>query len=121
VCITEENLVIATGPVLPSAESMTHGVVYNQNSAIKWVIHTHSPDIWHKRVALKLPSTAPDVPYGSVEMTREVARLFRDTDVAQHGIFAMDGHEDGIVSFAGNAETAAAIMINTLAYALELN
>jgi hypothetical protein len=37
------------------------------------------------------------------------------------GIFAMDGHEDGIVSFAGNAETAAAIMINTLAYALELN
>jgi hypothetical protein len=118
-CHTEENLVVATGPISPSAESMTHGVVYAQDRAIKWVIHSHSPAIWHNRTALELPSTAPDIPYGSVEMTREVARLFNQTDVAQRGIFAMDGHEDGIVSFAESAEKAAAIMINTLARALQ--
>jgi ribulose-5-phosphate 4-epimerase/fuculose-1-phosphate aldolase len=118
-CHPEQNLVIATGPISPSAETMTHDAVYALDCAIRWVIHVHSPEIWHQRRALKLPATGPEVPYGSVEMTREVRRLFEETDVRQRGVFAMEGHEDGIISFGQTADQAALVMISTLARALQ--
>ena len=118
-CYPEQNLVVATGPISPSAETMTHAAVYAVDSAIRWVIHVHSPEIWHRRQALKLPATGPDIPYGSVEMTREVSHLFAETDVYQRGIFAMDGHEDGIVSFGQTADEAASVVISILARALQ--
>jgi ribulose-5-phosphate 4-epimerase/fuculose-1-phosphate aldolase len=118
-CHPEQNLVVATGPISPSAETMTHAAVYAVDSAIRWVIHVHSPEIWRQRQALKLPATGPDIPYGSVEMTQAVRRLFAETDVHQRGIFAMDGHEDGIVSFGQTADEAAAVVISILAKALQ--
>ena len=118
-CHLEQNLVVATGPISPSAETMTHSAVYAVDSKIRWVIHVHSPEIWRQRQTLKLPATAPEVPYGSIEMAREVRRLFGKTDVHQQGIFAMDGHEDGIVSFGQTADEAASTVISTLARALQ--
>ena len=118
-CYPEQNLVVATGPISPSAETMTHAAVYTVDSAIRWVIHVHSPEIWHQRRALKLPATGSDISYGSVEMTREVRRLFAETDVRRRGIFAMDGHEDGIVSFGQTADEAASVVISILARALQ--
>jgi ribulose-5-phosphate 4-epimerase/fuculose-1-phosphate aldolase len=118
-CYPEQNLVVATGPISPSAETMTHDAVYALDSAINWVIHVHSAEIWKQRQVLKLPATRQEVPYGSVEMTQEVRRLFEETEAHQQGIFAMDGHEDGIVSFGQTADEAASIMISTLARALQ--
>ena len=82
---------------------MTHGTVYALDAGVQWVIHAHSPHIWRHAEALGLPLTAADVPYGSPELAAEVERLFRDTEVAALGIFAMAGHEDGIVAFGGGS------------------
>ena len=100
------NRVVAQGPVKPSSESLTHGVIYDMDARIQAVLHVHSPDIWQADGTLGLPVTRAAVPYGTPAMAAEVQRLFRETDVLRHQIFSMGGHEDGIVAF-GQTVTAA--------------
>ncbi len=106
-CFPAENRVVAEGPIQPSSESMTHGTIYAVDAAIRFVMHVHSPEIWRHADALGLPTTRADVPYGSPAMADEVRRLFAETDVAAQRIFAMAGHEDGVVSFGVTAREAA--------------
>jgi len=106
----KENRLASRGPIKPSSESLTHAVVYAQDPAINWVMHAHHKPIWQAAQHLGLPQTSPDVAYGTPEMAAETACLFRETDVRKIGIFAMAGHEDGIVSFGETAEQAAGVM-----------
>lgn len=110
----EKNLIVTEGPVLPSSESLTHGAIYNISPEIRYVFHTHSPDIWRKAKLLGIPVTAPDIPYGTVEMAQEVKKLFLCTDVPSTKIFAMGGHEDGIISFGKSASEAGEVMLHYL-------
>ena len=112
------NRVTAEGPVRPSSESMTHGVIYSLEQSVNCVLHVHSPAIWKAAAKLGLPLTRADVDYGTPEMAAEVGRLFTETDVRQQGIFAMAGHQDGIVSFASTAEAAGMRLVKTLAHSL---
>lgn len=118
-CDSSENRVVAEGPMRPSSESMTHGMVYALAPDVNWVFHAHDPMIWHRASALDIPTTGKDVPYGTPEMSVEVERLFRETAVSQKRIFAMAGHEDGIVLFGNTAEEAGAILLTYLAKAYE--
>jgi L-ribulose-5-phosphate 4-epimerase len=111
------NQVVAEGPVRPSSESMTHGVIYSLDEPVNCVLHVHSPAIWTAASKLGLPLTRADVAYGTPEMAAEVSRLFRETDVAEQCIFAMAGHQDGVVSFAATPEAAGVTLIKTLARA----
>jgi hypothetical protein len=95
----DANSVVSEGPVQASSESLTHGTLYDMDPALRFVFHVHSPEIWGRRQALSLPETRADVPYGTPDMAREVQRLFRETDVQARRIFAMAGHEDGVISF----------------------
>lgn len=117
----ERNLLISEGPRKPSSESLTHGTVYDQDPEIRWVIHGHSPEIWRHAAALNVPTTAPDVLYGSPEMAAEVWRIFAETDVRTRGIFVMGGHEDGVVAFGATGEEAAVVLIRTLLQATKLD
>jgi L-ribulose-5-phosphate 4-epimerase len=117
-CHPEQNLTVACGPVRPSSESMTHGAVYATDSRIRWVMHGHSPHIWHAASRLAIPTTSESVPYGTPEMSAEVARLFKETDVRTRRIFSMGGHEDGIVSFGRTAEEAGTVLLAALAASL---
>jgi hypothetical protein len=119
-CYPERNVVIAEGPRKPSSESLTHGAVYALDAEVRWVMHVHSPEMWRNAQALGLPITRIDVPYGSPEMAEEVARLFRETDVHSQRLFAMGGHEDGLVSFGRTAEEAGIVLLTTLAQAFQL-
>lgn len=119
-CYPSENRLVAEGPVKPSAESLTHGAVYAVDPALRWVIHVHSPQLWQRAKALKLPVTRPGVPYGSPEMAAEVAQLLHEPDVRQLGLFSMGGHEDGLVAFGQTAEEAGTILLKFLARAFEL-
>ncbi|MEM7336985.1 MAG: class II aldolase/adducin family protein [Chloroflexota bacterium] len=114
-CFPEENRVVAEGPMKPSSESMTHGMIYAQNREINWVMHAHEPIIWRHAEALGIPVTAPTVSYGSPEMSAEVVRLFAETAVYQRGIFTMAGHDDGVVTFGKTAEEAGQNLLNYLA------
>jgi len=118
-CVTaysaETNQVVAEGPVEPSSESMTHGVIYDLDNELYAVLHVHSPGIWQTAVAQGIPVTNPAVEYGTPEMSQEVVRLFAKSDVRRTGIFSMGGHEDGIVAFGHSVEQAGNRLLCALA------
>jgi len=109
------NCVVAEGLVRPSSESMTHGVIYQLDESANCVLHVHSSDIWNAVSILSLPATRANVAYGTPEMANEVGRLFDETDVCERGIFAMAGHQDGVVAFGTTPEAAGVTLIKTLA------
>lgn len=115
-----QNRVTATGPVQPSSESMTHGMVYALAPDALYVMHVHAPLLWQHAAALHLPTTAADVPYGTPAMAQEVERLFTETPVRGIHLFAMAGHEDGIVAFGETALIAATALFGALARAYSL-
>jgi len=112
---TETNRVIAEGPVKPSSESLTHGMIYNLDTDIHAILHVHSPSIWQQASALNIPVTDAAIAYGTPEMACAAERLFRDTNVLHQGIFSMGGHKDGIVAFGMTAGEAGNILLNALA------
>ncbi len=94
----ERNWLRSEGCVLPSAESLTHAAIYAAAPEVKVVLHGHDRIRW-RQLCADAPATGPDVPYGTPAMAREVERLFRETEVARRRVFAMAGHEDGLVVF----------------------
>jgi L-ribulose-5-phosphate 4-epimerase len=123
-CVVERydaarNRVESTGVARPSSEAMTHGAVYDLSPSIRWVLHAHSPVLWRRARALRLPTTDPAVPYGTVEMAREVSRLYRATHLEAVRILAMGGHEDGILAYGRTAEEAGTTLMAALARAHE--
>lgn len=117
-CYPERNRVEAEGPIEPSSESLTHGMFYRLEPTIAFVFHVHSPDICPMRAALDLPTTAPDVAYGTPAMAREMERLLRAGALAQRRILVMGGHEDGVIAFGRTAEEAGVVLMQVLARAL---
>lgn len=124
-CVVEKydarlNFIESFGFTDPSSESMTHGCLYDLDSRIRFVFHVHAPSIWQKAEALQLPATRTDVAYGTPEMARETVRLFQNSILPDSRLFVMGGHEDGVVAFGETADSAAAVLLNTLARAYEL-
>jgi len=111
------NRVVAEGVVRPSSESLTHGSLYRLDREIGAVIHAHSPDIWTQADTIGIPATRRNVRYGTPEMAEEVCRLFQSTSVGELKIFAMGGHEDGIVAFGSSMEQAGLTLVRYLAAA----
>jgi ribulose-5-phosphate 4-epimerase/fuculose-1-phosphate aldolase len=114
----KQNRLQSCGLCKPSSESLTHASVYAQDNVIQAVIHAHSPEIWKHTVALNLPHTTADIPYGTVEMATAVEQLFQSGSLAEISLFTMLGHEDGVVAFGRNMEEAAWKLINCLALAI---
>lgn len=119
-CYPEQNKLVGAGPVKPSAESLTHGTVYALDDTVRSVLHVHSPHIWRLADRLGLPQTSPDAPYGSPEMAAEVVRLFAETNVRERRIFAMAGHEDGLVAFGSSIADTSAVVVAMLARAFQM-
>ena len=111
------NEVWSEGVIYPSSESMTHGAVYDLSPAIRAVFHVHSPSIWTRRSVLRLLSTPDHIEYGTPAMAREVQALAQ-RGLLERGLFAMGGHEDGIVSFGKSPAEAGQRLIETLAQSL---
>ena len=119
-CNPYQNQVSSEGPIKPSSESLTHGILYDLDHRLRFVMHVHSPHIWRKADILQMLRTKEGVIFGTPEMAEEIRRLFEDTQVRSRHIFAMGGHEDGIVSFGRTSEEAGSVLINTLARAYQL-
>lgn len=104
------NRLSCRGPVRASSESMTHAALYELSAGIGAVVHVHSATLW-RRYGKRLPTTRPDVAYGTPAMADEFRRLYRDTAFAADGVAVMGGHEDGIVATgAGVAQAAQRIL-----------
>jgi len=112
------NWVESLGLVQPSSESMTHGVLYDADPAIRYVFHGHSPVVWEQAWALDILVTDPAVDYGTPAMCREVERLLRDSAVARRRVLVMGGHRDGVLAFGETAEEAGQTLINLFSRAV---
>ncbi|MEM7583047.1 MAG: class II aldolase/adducin family protein [Acidobacteriota bacterium] len=118
-CDPERNRVESYGPVLPSSESLTHGAIYALGSHIRFVFHAHTPTIWRRAQALRIPTTDPRVAYGTPQMAREVERLWQTTALSDVCMLSMGGHEDGVIAFGRTAEEAGQVTLRYLARAYE--
>lgn len=115
-CEPRRNRVEAVGATPPSSEALSHGVLYQADPRIHWVMHLHSPAIFAASQRLMLPVTDPAAPYGSPAMAAEIARL---APVAGWpGLLVMGGHEDGILAFGATAGDTGTLVVHTLAAAL---
>ncbi|HEX9626978.1 MAG TPA: class II aldolase/adducin family protein [Acidiferrobacterales bacterium] len=112
------NRVAAQGPIAPSSEALTHGMLYDLDAGIRCVMHVHAPEIWRRAAALGLPRTDPAAGYGTPAMAAEVARLHRESDLAARRLLVMGGHLDGVVSFGRDIDAAATVLLTGLARAL---
>lgn len=119
-CDAEHNRVYAEGPVAPSSESLTHDMLYRVDASIGFVFHVHSPEIWQARAALKLPTTAANVPYGTPAMAAEILRLKQAGAFTRQRVLAMAGHEDGVIAFGRTAEQTGVALVRTLARAMAI-
>lgn len=108
-CNLHKNLCVYKGPGLPSSESLSHFIIYNQCPDINAVIHIHDNSLW-KRLYGKVPTSSPDVAYGTVEMVEEIITLLKNSNLIQKKILVMGGHTDGIISFGNTIDEAAEIL-----------
>jgi hypothetical protein len=113
-----DNHVTSAGLVRPSSESMTHGAIYDLGPHIRAVLHAHAPTIWRRASPLAIPTTRPDVPYGTPEMAQEMTRLRRETPLLDRQILSMAGHEDGIIAFGRTIDEAGRVLTSYLARSL---
>jgi len=123
-CVVERydvraNRVVSSGLVHPSSEAMTHGAIYDLGPHIRAVLHAHAPTIWRRAARLAIPTTRPEVPYGTQEMALEVARLGRESALAERQILSMAGHEDGVIAFGRSLDEAGRVLMSSLARSLE--
>ena len=104
------------GPVGGTAQvcpALTHAAIYSLGDAIGAVVHVHSPELWRQHKG-RLPTTSPDVGYGTPDMAHEFDRLYRLGGLKEAGVAVMAGHEDGLVSFGTTLEEAATRMLDLL-------
>jgi hypothetical protein len=113
------NQVSASGLTPPSSEALTHAALYDLSPAVNVVLHVHSPLIWRHSNALGLAQTRVEIPYGTPAMALEVARLM--THQPLPSAFSMAGHEDGVVAYGANCQTAGDLLLQILAHAEALS
>ena len=113
------NAVVSHGPARPSSESMTHAMIYDGDPRARFVFHAHDPGIWGAALEgrLQLHVTDPKIAYGTPEMGRAILRALRDDRVRAEGVLVMGGHEDGVISFGRDAQSAAQALLRAQAAA----
>ncbi|MDO3379970.1 class II aldolase/adducin family protein [Geoalkalibacter halelectricus] len=116
-CDPQANLVDSLGPIKPSSESLTHGILYQLDPRVSCVLHVHSPHIWRAAQVLELPVTGADVPYGTPAMAAEVRRLCLEKSLLPQGVLVMGGHEDGVLAFGPDFTSAGTALVACLARA----
>ncbi len=109
-CDVDNNHLQCVGMTQASSESMTHYAVYQLLKEIQYVFHIHHFTMW-KTHLYELPTTHPDVAYGTPEMAQEITRLFQETDVAKQKILLMAGHEEGVFTFGKTLEEAGEVLL----------
>ena len=85
---------------------------------LRAVLHGHAPLLWRRARELRIPCTAPGVAYGTQEMAREMARLYRASALPEQQILVMTGHEDGVIAFGRSVDEAGQVLVTYLARAL---
>lgn len=89
-----KNEVSCQGETIASSESMSHGIIYKLPRA-NAVIHIHDKKMW-ETLLHKIPTTKPEISYGTPEMANEILRLVKQ---AASNVFVLGGHQDGLIAY----------------------
>lgn len=107
------NSLTCFGPIKASSESLTHAAVYLAEPEVHAVIHVHHLKSW-QTLLNQIPTTSCDVAYGTPEMSQEILRLFKETDLKDKQVLVMGGHSEGIISFGRNMEEAGRALLELI-------
>ena len=110
----EANRLAAQGPVRPSSESLTHALVYRTRGDVNAVIHGHVPVIWGQAGALALDATPEEAAYGTPAMAAAVAGLLAADPRRLPGVLVMGGHQDGVIAYGADLESAGRCLLDLL-------
>jgi len=102
-CNIEQNSVVATGPVQPSSESMTHGAVYRYCPGANCVIHIHSRAIFDGMLRDNYPATPEDAAYGTPEIALAIGKRVQGLG-ANEGCIVLAGHDEGVLCYGPSVE-----------------
>jgi ribulose-5-phosphate 4-epimerase/fuculose-1-phosphate aldolase len=103
-----ENRVVSTGPVKPSSETMTHGVIYQSCPNANCVIHIHSRAIFDGMIRDKYPATPETAAYGTPDIALAIGKLV-NYDTGDEGSIVLAGHDEGVIVYAAAVERALAL------------
>jgi len=101
-----KNAITCRGPIKASSESLTHAIIYKSLPEVKAVVHIHNNILWRKLLH-NVPTTSPQVAYGTPEMANDLTRLLATTNLKEDKILVMAGHEDGLIAFGKDLVEAA--------------
>jgi len=107
----DKNRIRCRGPIQASSESLTHASFYEASRSINAVIHIHHGELWQTYLDI-LPTTSPDVAYGTPEMAHEVSRLLKNNARPTKQLVIMGGHEEGVMAYGNSLGHAASILLN---------
>jgi L-ribulose-5-phosphate 4-epimerase len=100
-----KNWIKCEGEIKASSESLTHAAIYSALPKVNSVFHIHNKNLWITLIH-KFPSTESNITYGTKEMAKSVGALVSDNIILKEKIFAMGGHEDGVVTFGDSVDAA---------------
>jgi len=99
------NHVVSTGPVKPSSETMTHGVIYLSCPGANCVIHIHSRSIFDGMIRDKYPAAPETAAYGTPEIALAIGKLV-SASKKNEGQIVLAGHDEGVIVYAATVEKA---------------
>jgi L-ribulose-5-phosphate 4-epimerase len=108
-CSLESFSLKYQGVLPPSSESLTHFSIYQSHPDIRCIFHVHSAELWNYMKDHNFSFVPDTVEYGTADM----ATFFsKETIENQSGLYVMLGHQDGVLSFAANPQTAGKNLMN---------
>jgi L-ribulose-5-phosphate 4-epimerase len=99
-----ENMVGFEGPGTPSAETLTHAAIYEAIRTAGAILHIHNRPIWDGLMA-RGDATANAAEYGTAAMAHSVTEFLKRPECLTN-VFAMSGHEEGVLAFGQNLAEA---------------
>lgn len=109
----DDNAVMCSGPLKASSESLSHAAIYMSDPGTNAVVHVHDVELWEE-LKDKVPTTSPDMEYGTPGLAREIQRLFRESDVFEQRIIIMGGDRSGIITFGHDMDEAVGVLMQYL-------
>lgn len=110
-CDMSKMAIEAIGPIAPSSESITHYAIYHTAPQVNCIFHVHHNELWNFMLQNDFAHTSKDIEYGTKEMANAMKNCINNN---KSGVFAMSGHEDGVISYGSTPEEAGKILLDTL-------
>ena len=107
----DRNRVECMGRTKASSEAMSHACLYESSSEIEAVIHVHHLELW-QALSGKIPTTHQAIAFGTPDMAREIARLYRQSNLPREKILVMGGHREGLMAFGRDLDQAGETLLS---------